>query len=205
MSATPTRTVTAGALSLLLATAGSALAGAATGIDDLGPVLNAELGQKQVATATRTPEDRTGTSTTNTTGTANTTDTAVQMVSLEEAAAGKAPAYRCKVVTGIRGWRAARLSLQRQGFRRLHVLRFTPRRVTPIARLRGYARCTGGWYVLTASRGAIRYRLAVDGGTLKVAALTRIGADRRRARRAHRANRVRSHRRPVHRLRRQRY
>lgn len=202
MSATLTRTATAGALSVFLAGAGSALAGAATGIDDLSPVLNAELAQKQTATAARAPEDRTGTATstgaTGATGATGKTDTAVQMVSLEEAAAGKTAAYRCKVVTGIRGWRAARRSLQRLGFRRLHVLRFTPRKVTPIARLKGYARCAGGWYVLTASRGAIRYRLAVDGGTLKVAAIARIGVDRTRVRRVHRVRRVdraRGHRR----------
>ncbi len=60
------------------------------------------------------------------------------------------------------------------------MIRFTPRQIRPIAGLKGYGQCTGGWYVLTASRGRLRYRIALDARSLKIAARIRIGVNRQR-------------------------
>ncbi len=178
MSANLTRTVVAGALGAFLATAGSAFA-TTTSINDLDAVLNSwPAARQEVARKTEpTPTSQAG--------------NGLQMVSVQDATAGKATGYRCKTVSGIRSWSRAKRSLARRGYRKLHVLRFTPRRIKPIAGLKGYARCAGGWYVVTASRGHFRYRLAVDARTFRVAAQTRIGVDRRRV--------TRKQTRPVHR------
>lgn len=169
MSANLTRTVVAGALGAFLATAGSALATTPAGINDLDAVFNA------LPTAARSDIHQTSHE-----ADSSREGAGLQMVSVEDAAAGKAPRHRCKTVTGIRAWSRAKLSLARRGYRKLHVLRFTPRQVRPIAGRKGYARCTGGWYVLTASRGHFRYRLAVNARTFRIAARTRIGVDRQR-------------------------
>jgi hypothetical protein len=189
MSAHLTRTTVAGALGVFLAAAGPALATpaatsapaaidldtlavqtVASGANDLEVVINRWLDGEKASTQ---PVDKS-------TGDKNKNSANLQLVSLKDAATGQAVAYKCKTVSGIRAWSRARASLVRRGYRRLRVIRFTPRQVKPMANLKGYAKCAGGWYVLTASRGKLRYRIALDGKSFKIEARIKIGVNRRR-------------------------
>ena len=182
MSAHLTRTTVAGAFGVLLAAAGPALATPAA-INDLGDTLSTHAGAAPRANDLEVVINRWLDGTTRIVrkdGGKTQNASGLQFVSLKVAASGKAPAFRCKTVSGIRAWSDARARLLRQGYRRLHVIRFMPRQMRPMADLKGYAQCTGGWYVLTASKGKLRYRLALNARTLKVGARVRIGVERRR-------------------------
>lgn len=96
-----------------------------------------------------------------------------QMVGVADALAGREPNIKCIKVRGIRGWRLAKRALRRLGYRRLHVVRYVPRKMTPIAGRKGAAVCTGGWFLVRARKGRKNWRLAIDARTLKVAARAR--------------------------------
>lgn len=159
------------AVGLMAALTGGAAFAAEDGAD-LIDAMRLDAAHRQASTGPDTPADQSD-RVTPPTDLANLNSSDVHVVDARQAVRGKDPDLKCITVSGIRPWRKAKRQLRRLGYRRLHVIRYVPRRLKPINNSKTRARCSGGWFLVRAKKGRTSHRVALDAATLRIAARVR--------------------------------